>query len=212
MPINKILPSRRAKAAVAAMVVAAVTSGWAALFGGAAPDTAAEIRAAIAQGHTPPAVQLAIDKLIKPWEGVHTVAYKDIVGVWTICWGETKGVRPGMRKTLAECDDMLKRRVVADYYLPLVDGLRGFATAPVSLQSSMTSLAYNVGSAGARSSSAARHLTAGRYKQACEAATAWNKAGGLVVRGLVNRREMGDAKRIGEAELCVSGLSPEARK
>ncbi|MNW16158.1 hypothetical protein D3C71_2149160 [compost metagenome] len=46
----------------------------------------------------------------------------------------------------------------------------------------------------------------GKYRESCEAATAWNKAGGKVLRGLVLRREMGDEKRIGEAELCVSGL------
>lgn len=206
MPINKIKASKRGKAAVAATIVAAAISGWTLLFGGAAPDTPYEIRAAITKGYTPPAVELAIDKLIKPWEGVHLTAYRDIVGVPTICWGETKGVRLGMRKTLDECNSMVTTRVVQDYYLPLVDGIEGYAKAPISLQASMVSLAYNVGEAGARRSTAARHLTAGNYKAACEAATAWNRAGGRVVRGLVNRREMGDAQRLGEAELCVSGL------
>jgi len=161
---------------------------------------------AISKGITPAPVQLAIDKLIKPWEGVHLVAYRDIVGVPTICWGETKGVKMGMRKTLAECDAMLIKRVTNDYYLPLVDGVKGYTRAPDSLQASMISLAYNVGTGGARGSSAAKRLTEARYREACEAATSWNKAGGKVVRGLVNRREMGDAQRLGEAELCVSGL------
>jgi len=31
-------------------------------------------------------------------------------------------------------------------------------------------------------------------------------AGGQMVNGLVKRREMGDAQRLGEAETCVSGL------
>ena len=55
-------------------------------------------------------------------------------------------------------------------------------------------------------SNAARLGRAGRYHDSCLAATAWDKAGGQVLIGLVNRREMGDAKRIGEAELCVTGL------
>lgn len=206
MPINKIVPTRRGRTALAAALIAAVASGWATFSGGSAPSTPTEVRAAISRGVTPAPVQLAIDQLIKPWEGVHTTAYKDIVGVWTICWGETKGVKPGMKKTLAECDAMLTSRVTNDYYLPLVTSVPNFAKAPVSLQASMTSLAYNVGTGGARGSSAAKHLAAGRYAQACEAATAWNKAGGKVVRGLVNRREMGDAQRLGEAELCMSGV------
>lgn len=205
MPINKIVATKRGKAAVAAALIAAATSGWTAFteLRGETPQT---VRTAIARGITPAPVQLAIDKLIKPWEGVHLVAYRDMVGVPTICWGETKGVKMGMRKTLAECDTMLTKRVTEDYYLPLVDGLKGYTRAPDSLQASMISLAYNVGTGGAKSSTAAKRLSAGRYREACEAATSWNKAGGQVVRGLVNRREMGDAQRLGEAELCVSGL------
>ena len=44
------------------------------------------------------------------------------------------------------------------------------------------------------------------YVQSCKAATAFNKAGGRMIIGLAMRREMGDASRIGEGELCVSGL------
>lgn len=206
MPINKITSTKRGKAAVAATMAAAIASGWAIIAGGSYPDSSAEIRSAIAKGVTPPAVTLAIDKLIKPWEGVHTRAYLDIVGVPTICWGETKGVKLGMTKTLAECDAMLKSRVINDYYLPLVDRVRGFPKAPVSVQASMVSGAYNFGASGQINSTASRHVSAGNWRAACIAQTAWNKAGGKVVRGLVNRREMGDAQRLGEAETCVSGL------
>ena len=212
MPKNKIVATKRGKSAVVAAILAAAIGGWTVLVGGTAPDTPQEIRAAIADGHTPPAVQLAIDRLIKPWEGVHLTAYRDIVGKETICWGETKGVRMGMRKTLEECDVMLKQRVIQDYYLPLVDKGKNFVNAPVSVQASMISGAYNFGvgtvkpRSGQLGSTAMRHVAAGNWRAACEAQTAWNKAGGKVVRGLVLRREMGDAQRLGEAELCVSGL------
>lgn len=206
MPINKIVATKRGKSAVAAAATAAVISGWATLFGGSAPDTPAEIRAAISQGHTPPAVKLAIDKLIKPWEGVHTTAYRDIVGVPTICYGETKGVRMGMRVTMADCERMLVRTVVNDYYLPLVDRAKNFTAAPVSVQASMISGAYNFGTGGQLKSSQIRYVAAKKWRAACEAQTAYNKAGKKIVRGLVLRREMGDAQRLGEAELCVSGL------
>ncbi|NGO63970.1 lysozyme [Rhizobium daejeonense] len=206
MPINKITATKRGKAAVAAAIIAAVASGWTVLSGGSAPDTPAEIRVAISRGYTPPAVQLAIDKLIKPWEGVHLTAYRDIVGVPTICFGETKGVKMGMRKTMAECEDMLRETVINDYYLPLVDKGAGFLKAPDSVQASMTSGAYNFGTVGQLRSTAMKYVATGRYREACEAQTAWNKAGGKVVNGLVRRREMGDAQRLGEAELCVSGI------
>lgn len=206
MPVGKILPSKRGRAAVAGAVALALVSGWTAFIAGTPKVTPATVQSAIEQGITPPAVALAIDRLIKPWEGVHLTSYRDIVGVWTICWGETKGIGPGMRRTLAECDAMLQRRVVADYFLPLVRGVKGFTEAPVSVQASLTSGAYNFGTGAALRSTAARRVGERRYREACEAQTAFNKAGGRVVRGLVLRREMGDAQRLGEAELCVSGL------
>lgn len=206
MPVNKITTTKRGKAAVAAALATSLVSGWAVFSGGSDPNSPAEIRRAIGKGITPPAVTLAIDKLIKPWEGVHTTAYLDIVRRPTICWGETKGVKLGMTKTLAECDAMLKTRVINDYYLPLIDRVKGFPKAPISVQASMVSGAYNFGTTGQINSTASRHVSAGNWRAACEAQTAWNKAGGKVVRGLVNRREMGDAQRLGEAETCVSGL------
>nr|WP_230368811.1 hypothetical protein [Paludibacterium denitrificans] len=36
----------------------------------------------------------AIIAFTSPWEGERHVAYKDPVGIWTICMGETQGVRP----------------------------------------------------------------------------------------------------------------------
>ncbi|WP_421362169.1 lysozyme [Agrobacterium rosae] len=207
-PVNKITSSKRGKAAVATAAIAAALSGWFAFSGGQQPQTPAQVRSAISQGVTPPAVAMAV-RVIKSWEGLETVAYLDrlpTVPVWTVCYGETKGVKPGMRFTPSECEEMLKRRVAQDYYLPLVDGVTAFLKAPDSVQASLISGAYNYGVAGARGSSGARLITQGKYRQACYALTAWNKAGGRVLKGLVNRREMGDANRIGEAELCVSGL------
>jgi GH24 family phage-related lysozyme (muramidase) len=205
MPINKIVSTKRGKAAIAGAIIAAVASGWT-TYTSSRAVVPATVQSAIAQGMTPPAVALAVEKLIKPWEGLKLVAYKDIVGVWTICYGETEGVKPGMRMTALECEAMLIKRVTKDYYLPLVNGVSGFAKAPVSVQASLTSGAYNFGVSAAKKSTAARWISAGNYRAACEAQTAFNKAGGKVVKGLVLRREMGDANRLGEAELCVSGL------
>jgi GH24 family phage-related lysozyme (muramidase) len=105
-----------------------------------------------------------------------------------------------------ECEAMLEKRVYNDYYLPLTKRIKGFTSFPISVQAAQISGAYNFGVGGMVNSSAARLASQGRYREACEAQTAWNKAGGQVVTGLVRRREMGDAQRLGEAELCVSGL------
>lgn len=163
-------------------------------------------RAAAALAGAATAVALAITALIQPWEGRELKAYRDIVGVWTICDGETKGVKPGMVKTDAECDAMLLGRVENDFYRPLTVCIPGYAGMPVSLQASMLSAAYNVGVGAICKSTAARRAKAGDYRGACEAITRFNRAAGKVIRGLKLRREYGDASRIGELELCLEGL------
>lgn len=195
MPINRIKPSGRAKAAIATVLSIATMIGGVLMTNrpGEAP--------------VPAAVRLAVDKLIIPWEGLVLRSHWDrYAKIWDICYGETKGIGPNMVKTQPECQAMLMDRVVNDYYRPLTNCIAGFDRKPVSLQASLISGAYNFGVAASCRSTAARLTRADRYREACEAQTAFNKAGGQVVNGLVKRREMGDAQRIGEAELCVSGL------
>lgn len=136
------------------------------------------------------------------WEGLRTMAYLDLVGVPTVCYGETKGVSLGDRYTVTECDAMLGRELLAyraglhRYIAPpvLADLM------PVPRDVAFVSLAYNVGVSGAGKSTAVRRLNAGDVAGACDALTWWNKAGGRVVRGLVNRRA--DEKR-----LCLQGAA-----
>ncbi|MGR9056093.1 lysozyme [Rhizobium leguminosarum] len=197
MPINKIVATKRGKSAIAAAVLAAVLAGGGSYF---------------AEPARPAAVILATDTLIKPWEGLVLTAHFDpFAKIWDICHGETridgKPVKPGLTKTKAQCEAMLEERVKRDYYEPLTKQIKGFTRFPIGVQASMISGAYNFGVAGMVNSTAARLAMQGRYREACEAQTVWNKAGGHIVQGLVKRREMGDAQRAGEAEVCVSGLS-----
>jgi GH24 family phage-related lysozyme (muramidase) len=156
-------------------------------------------------------VALAVDALIIPWEGLVLHSHWDrYAKIYDICYGETringKPVKPGMSFTKAECRAKLIERVTKDYYKPLTECIDGFEDKPISIQASMISGSYNYGPKAQCNSSAARLARKNVYRQACEAQTAFNKAGGHTVPGLVLRREMGDAQRIGEAELCVSGL------
>ncbi|MEO1733567.1 MAG: lysozyme [Pseudomonadota bacterium] len=157
------------------------------------PDVAADPEQAFLAAAVP---------FIGRWEGLRLDAYQDIVGVWTVCYGETKGVKPGDRYTRAECDAMLAREV-----LSYRTGLhRHFLTEtvesrlPVPRDVAFTSLAYNVGVAGAGRSTAVRRLNDGSIAGACDALTWWNKAGGRVVRGLVNRRSE-------EKAMCLEGVA-----
>lgn len=195
MATIKLAPTRRARAAIAAVLLSAGAGGTLALMPGAAP--------------VPDDMALAVTVLVKPWEGRSLRAYLDTVAkppVWTICDGDTKGVRPGMVETAAGCDRRLASRIVRDYRARLVACVPNWPAAPLSWRAMMTSLAWNIGVDAACRSTAARLGRAGRWLESCTAATAFNRAGGRMVIGLANRRGMGDATRIGEGELCASGL------
>lgn len=153
------------------------------------------------------AVALATTALIQPWEGLVLKSHWDrYAKIWDICYGETKGVTAGMVKTKAECDAMLNKRVMNDFYIPLTRCIAGFEDKPLSWQATAVSLSYNVGVGAVCGSTAAKLARDGKYKESCQAMTRFNRAGGEVVSGLVKRRTNGDAQRIGEQELCEAGL------
>jgi len=152
-------------------------------------------------------VALTATFLTAPWEGNENLAYYDRLGkVWTVCFGETKGVKPGDRYTDEECLRKLYTRLEYDFRRPLQKCIREFDAAPVSVQASMLDLSYNVGVGAACNSTAARLIATGDMRGACYAMTRFNRAGGKIIEGLKRRREYGDTNRIGELELCLAGL------
>jgi lysozyme len=136
------------------------------------------------------------------WEGLRLEAYLDLVGVPTVCYGETKGVSMGDSYTKAQCDAMFSREVL-DYRDRLRPSLTSDTVAnrlTVERDVAYASLAYNVGVYGVGKSTAVRRLNQGDIAGGCQALGWWNKAGGRVVRGLVNRRTE-------EIDLCMRGLA-----
>lgn len=143
------------------------------------------------------AVALAV-ALIAPWEGEELRAYRDIVGIPTICFGETRGVHMGDVATRAECQTMLAK-AVGEFEVKIRPCLP--ATLPEKTRAAFISAAYNIGSGAFCASSMSRKAKAGDLRGACDALSLWNKAGGRVVRGLTNRRTA-------ERELCLVGIKP----
>lgn len=135
--------------------------------------------------------------LVMQWEGRETTAYKDIVGVWTICDGDTKDVRPGQVATEAECNARLERQLIA-HAEPVLACTPSLRDRPNQLAAA-ASLAYNVGTAAYCRSTVDRRFDAGDYRGGCNALLAWNKAGGREIKGLTNRRRA-------ERTICLRGL------
>lgn len=133
------------------------------------------------------------------WEGLYLSTYKDIVGVPTVCYGETIDVKPDDHYTAAECKAMLLTRLMDDYYTPMLKCVPEVAKLPDRPAIAFLSLTYNVGVGAFCGSTLAKKIKAGDIRGACNELPKWNRAGGRVVQGLVNRRA-------DELKLCLEGL------
>lgn len=123
--------------------------------------------------------------LIAKWEGTRYEAYQDAVGVWTICEGHTRGVKPGDTATPEQCakyrqqDELEAAATVARcIYAPMTDNQLG----------AFISGTFNLGPALVCGSTLQRKANAGDMKGACAELKRWINAGGRPMRGLVNRR------------------------
>jgi GH24 family phage-related lysozyme (muramidase) len=137
-------------------------------------------------------------------EGLRLVAYQDVAKVWTICYGETAGVRAGDRATKEYCDTRLAKSVQAH-----ATRMQKCVVVDVPERSlvGLVSFGYNVGSGAFCRSTLVKKLNAGALAAACNELPKWVYAGGVKWRGLVNRR----AWERGE---CLAGLdqsSPPGR-
>ncbi|MGD1948482.1 MAG: lysozyme [Leptolyngbyaceae cyanobacterium] len=133
--------------------------------------------------------------LIKSFEGLRLKAYQDAVGVWTIGYGTTRGVKPGQEISEAQAEALLK----AD--------LNRFEQAVnqavrVSINdnqfAAIVSFTYNVGSGAMRSSTLLRKLNRRDIYGAANEFPRWNRAGGRVLAGLTRRRNAERALFLGQ--------------
>lgn len=132
--------------------------------------------------------------LIAPWEGKRNAAYLDMVGIPTICWGWTKGVKLGDYKTDEECDKQL-----AEELTKYNKNMKRNVTVPLKEYEEIayTSFVWNIGETKWNSSTLLKKLNAGDSLGACKELLRWNRAGGKVVQGLTNRR-------IAEYNVCTN--------
>ncbi|KQW87356.1 hypothetical protein ASC94_28655 [Massilia sp. Root418] len=133
------------------------------------------------------ALPLALD-LIRRFEGCRLRAYRDLVGVWTIGWGETLGVAEGMVWSQRQADAELERRV-AQFLLGVFKRCPALHLEPPQRAAACVSLAYNIGLGAFGASSVCRKTMAQDLAGAAESFLLWDKAGGRRVAGLARRRE-----------------------
>lgn len=139
------------------------------------------------------ALALAVP-LISGFEGLYTKAYRDPVGIPTICYGHIEDVKMGDHFTVAQCKQMLlndlpryDEQVKKCIKVPMSDGTHA----------ALLSFTYNVGGGALCKSSVARKINRGDLRGGCDALLLYNKAGGRVLRGLERRRQE-------ERKLCLA--------
>ena len=124
--------------------------------------------------------------LIKTFEGYRENAYLDPVGIWTIGYGHTGGVKEGDTVTEAGADALLQQDLKAAENTVNATGLK-----LSQLQfDALVSLVFNIGSGNFNSSTLLKKLKENTAPgDAIEKWwKAWNKGGGKVLPGLVKRR------------------------
>lgn len=122
-------------------------------------------------------------------EALKTTAYRDSAGVWTIGVGHTAAAGPpapkaGMTITVAEAKEILARDLAkfeARVNREFPSGL------PQHAFDGAVSFDFNTGAINR--ASWVNHYKMGRMGQAEANLKLWNKAGGKVLQGLVNRRQ-----------------------
>lgn len=123
--------------------------------------------------------------LVAGFEGLRTVAYRDPVGIPTICYGSTAGVRLGDAATRAQCEALLGHELLAAH-----DAMQACVRVPLTpgQREAFTSFTFNVGQAAFCRSTLARRLNARDYAGACAELSRWVHARGIRLPGLERRR------------------------
>jgi lysozyme len=140
-------------------------------------------------------------ELLKQWEGFELKVYKDSAGLPTI----------GVGHLITKSEQSSGNIVIAGAPIPYANGLTDQQVLDLLSQDvqpaessvnngvkvelnqnqfdALVSFTFNVGGGSFSSSTLLKVLNQGQYDQVPDQLRRWNKAGGKVVQGLVNRRE-----------------------
>lgn len=148
-------------------------------------------------------------------EGVKYVSYRDLGGIWSICSGSTKGVKPGEVDSAEQCDartiqDLTKAAKIVLHCAPNLKARHNQLRAVIRFQNNT----------GKFCTSSARPLfLASKWRAGCDALLRYN---GIIsprpIRGAVRVRRLKDGRYFNEIRgldnrrntehaVCVEGLA-----
>lgn len=142
--------------------------------------------------------------LTSQFEGLRLDSYQDSGNVWTICYGETLGVKPGQSATVEQCNSTLIKSLLK-HNEPLTTLKRDL---PPNVHLAVLDWMYNVGTGAAQRSTLWRHLETGNWQAACDQLPRWRFVAGKdcsisrSCTGVWKRRQV-------EHGICTGRLTPE---
>ena len=124
--------------------------------------------------------------LIKKFEGCELNSYQCSANVWTIGYGHTKEVEENNSCSLEEAEEIL----VADLeeFEEWVEKLVTVEMAQNEFDA-LVAWTFNLGPTNLRTSTLLERLNDRKFEDVPSEMKRWNRAGGVVVDGLVRRRE-----------------------
>lgn len=124
--------------------------------------------------------------IVKKFEGLELRSYQDSVGVWTIGYGRTKGVKKDQSCTEAQAEAWLRE----DLAQAEADVTRLITTPLSSNQfSALVSFTFNLGGKNLSTSTLRRLVNARDFAGAANQFLHWAHAGGKLLLGLQRRRQ-----------------------
>jgi lysozyme len=128
--------------------------------------------------------------LIKKYEGCRLKAYKCPAGVWTIGFGHTGNVKEGQVINQVQADALFDKDVQK-----FVEGVNKLVKVEINQNQfdALVSFTYNLGIGALKKSTLLQYVNKKQFDKAANEFDRWNKAGGEVLKGLVNRRNSEEA-------------------
>lgn len=147
-----------------------------------------------------------IKENLKKREGVRLKAYQDSGGVWTIGYGHTKGVKPGMTITKEQADAYLEQ----DMKTHVDAALDLYANHSDKTKMLAADLAYNAGIGAIQPGSRFNKLAQAGEISASDYSKLYTTSKGVFTPGLVNRRNSTYAEASRTPNVIMPRVQPAA--
>lgn len=130
--------------------------------------------------------------LICGFEGLRLSAYNDGVGVWSIGFGTTRYPDGRMVKRGDFCTLPQAKAYMAHDLEKFAFVVKNVVMVRLTQQQfdALVSLTYNIGIKAFKESTLLKLLNKGDYQAASAQFEVWNRAGGRILQGLINRRQV----------------------